>query len=256
MKTHNKVLIFDIETMPILANVWDIWQQNVPLNQIFKDWSVLSWSAKWYGEKEIMYADTRANRDLRDDRQILKGIWKLLDEADVVITQNGISFDTKKLNARFIIHGMKPPSPYRHIDTKRLAKKHFAFTSNRLEYMTDKLCAKYKKSKHRKYPGFELWKACEAGDLKAFKEMEAYNKMDVLSLEELYTKLQPWDNTVNFMSTERTFKCNCGSRHFQSKGYRVTQAGRYKRYICQKCGAPYIEKTLIKNQHKMKAESR
>lgn len=59
--------------------------------------------------------------------------------------------------------------------------------------MTDKLCARFKKSAHKKFPGFELWKQCLARNKEAFKEMEQYNKMDVLSLEELYTKISPWD---------------------------------------------------------------
>ena len=85
-------------------------------------------------------------------------MWKLLDEADIVIGQNSKAFDIKKLNARFIIHGMQPPSSYRQIDTKILAKKHFNFTSNKLEYLSDKLNVKYKKQTKRKFSGFEMWK--------------------------------------------------------------------------------------------------
>lgn len=148
-KDKAKVLIFDIETAPIIAHVWTLWENNVGLNQIEADWHVLSWSAKWKGapESETMYMDQRAEAKVEDDTKLLEGIWDLLDEADVVITQNGKSFDQKKLNARFIIKGIRnghPPSSFKHEDTKLIAKRHFAFTSNRLEYMTDKLCKKYK----------------------------------------------------------------------------------------------------------------
>ena len=93
---------------------------------------------------------------------------------------------------------MQPPSNFKQIDTLKLARKHFALTSNKLAYMTDKLCTKYKKLTHHKFEGFELWKECLDGNLKAWKEMEKYNKHDVLALEELYTKLIPWDSSVNF----------------------------------------------------------
>src|SRR5438270_11647207 len=129
-----KVLIFDIETKPMLGYVWSLWENNVSLDQLHSDWSVLSWSAKWLGDKpnQIMYADQRNAKNIDDDKRILKQIWQLLDEADIVITQNGKAFDHKKLNARFILQGLKPPSSYRIIDTMIIAKKHFAFTSNKL----------------------------------------------------------------------------------------------------------------------------
>lgn len=235
-----RILIFDIETAPMLTYAWGIWDQNIALNQIKDDWFVLSWAAKWLGDSpsKVMYQDQRDSKDVKNDKKLLKGIWKLLDEADIVITQNGKSFDVKKLNARFVMHGFEPPSSYRHIDIKILAKKNFAFTSHKLEYMTDKLCTKYKKLSHKKYPGFSLWTACLAGDQEAWKEMEKYNKYDVLSLEELYQKLSAWDNSINFgvYSNDVEHVCSCGHKEFRNKGYVYTASGKYRRYKCLKCG--------------------
>jgi hypothetical protein len=236
-----KVLVFDIETSPIEAYVWRLWDQNVGLNMIIKDWFVMSWAAKWLGDSpdQVMYEDQRKKKDYSDDKKIMESIHKLLDEADVVITQNGIKFDVKKLNARFIMHGMKPPSSFKHIDTLRIAKRHFSFTSNKLEYMTDKLCKVYKKLTHGKFPGFALWKECLAGNLEAWKEMEEYNRYDVLSLEELYTIMAPWDDTVNFnlyTSDEDEYVCSCGSVEFKENGYYYTPSNKFQRYACKNCG--------------------
>lgn len=243
MKKSNKpkVLIFDIETAPILAHCWGLWDNNVSLNQIDRDWYVLSWSAKWLGDPEskVMYADQRNVKNMENDSGILKKIWNLLDQADIVITQNGKKFDQKKLNARFILNGMPPVSSYRHIDTFLIAKKHFGFTSNKLEYMTDKLCTKYKKMSKRKFAGFDMWKECLAGNKLAWKEMEQYNKYDVLSLEELYTKLMPWDNSINFSlySEEETHICHCGSTELIRNGYYYTNTSKYQKYKCKSCNA-------------------
>ena len=245
-----KILFFDIETSTILAHTWGLWDQNVSLDQIEKDLSVLSWAAKWDDSDEVMYMDLRGRKNPRDDRPILKGIWKLLDKADIVVTQNGKKFDVPRLNARFIANGMQPPSHYRHIDTLELAKRKFGFTSNKLAYMTDKLNKKYKKLSHKKFPGFELWKECLAGNLKAWKEMEKYNKYDVLSLEELYNTLRPWGIGVNMgvYSDTPNPKCVCGSR-YRKKGFYYTQAGRYQRYRCLKCGSQtYSGKNLLQNK--------
>lgn len=232
-----KVLFFDIETAPILGYVWGLWENNVALNQIHKDWHLLSWSAKWQGESKVMYQDQRHAKRIDDDKELLRGLWKLLDEADVIVTQNGKAFDQPKVNARFIAHGFKPPSHAKHIDTLQLAKKNFAFTSNKLEYLTDKLCTKYKKLKTTKFPGFELWRQCLAGNPKAWNEMQRYNKRDVLALEELYEKLSPWDTTNVLGQFQDIPACSCGSTKFQKRGYHVTVTGKFQKYQCQACGA-------------------
>ncbi len=252
-----KILIFDIETAPILAHAWGLWDQNIALNQIENDWSVLSWAAKWLKDppNKVMYEDNRAAKDYTDDKKLLKGIWNLLDEADIVITQNGRAFDVKKLNARFIMNGFQPPSSYKHIDTLAIAKKNFAFTSNKLEFMTDKLCVKYKKLKHNKFPGFAMWKACLAGNQEAWKEMEKYNKYDVLSLEELYHKLSAWDHTVNFEAYDEQIghKCTCGSTDFKKHGYAYTNAGKFQRFKCSKCGKESRSKFNLLTKEKRKS---
>lgn len=238
-KNGPKVLIFDIETSPIEARVWGLWDQNISLNQIVKDWSVLSWSAKWLGDPptKVMYQDTRGQRNVRDDKKLLMGIHALLDEADIVITQNGKRFDQKKLFARFILNGMSKPSEFKHIDICQIAQNLFGFTSNKLEYLTDKLCKKYKKLKHKNYPGMELWNACLDNIKAAWKEMEKYNKYDVLSLEELYEVVSPWYNPINFnlYHDEDTYICNCGGEKFQKRGFKYTETGKFQRFQCVKC---------------------
>lgn len=255
-----KVLIFDIETAPMLGYVWGLWDNNVSLNMIHSDWYVLSWSAKWLGDKpeDVMYMDQRNEKNMEDDSRILKAIWKLLDEADVVVTQNGIKFDRKKLNARFVLNGMQPPSSYKHIDTLRIAKKHFAFTSNKLEYMTNKLCKKYKKLSHAKFSGFEMWKECLAGNVEAWDEMEKYNKYDVLSLEELFYIIEPWDNSINFnlYHNETDHVCKCGSTELVKNGFYYTSAGKFQKYRCKNCGAESRDAQNLFSKEKKKSLTR
>lgn len=253
-----KVLIFDIETAPMLGYVWSLWENNVALNQLHSDWHILSWAAKWLDQppSKIMYQDQRKAKDVSNDKKLLQGIWKLLDEADVVITQNGKSFDSKKLNARFILNGLPPPSSYKHIDTKRIATKNFAFSSNKLEYMTNKLCVKYKKLVgNRKFSGFSLWTACLAGKLEAWNEMKKYNIYDVLSLEELYKKLAPWDSTVNFSlyTDDENHVCSCGSKEYKLNGYAYTSVGKFQRFVCKDCGKESRSRVNLLTKEKRKS---
>lgn len=236
----------------MLGYVWSLWENNVALNQLHSDWYVLSWAAKWLGEADVMYQDQRFAANIEDDGELLHGIWNLLDAADIVVTQNGRAFDQKKLFARFIINGFKPPSSFKHVDTKVIAKRHFGFTSNKLEYLAEKLCARFRKLKHQRYPGFDLWRACLAGDQKAWEEMERYNRQDVLALEELYLKLHPWDNSVNHAVyyEAAAHVCRCGSRAFKLQGYAYTATGKYQRYRCKSCGAESRDRTNLLSDEK------
>ena len=239
-----KILFLDIETAPMLGFIWSLWDQNVGLNQIEKDWYILSWAAKWEHEKRVMYEDQSKANDIENDKDLMKKLWKVLDEADIVVTHNGIKFDHKKINARMIQHGLTPPSPYETIDTLKIAKKHFAFTSNKLEYLCSQLNKKYQKltSNQREYVGFYLWKACMNGVKKAWREMKHYNKLDVLALEELYGLLAPWEARINRLKyhDEILHACNnCGSENIKKNGTAYTSRGRYQRYKCHDCGAHF-----------------
>jgi len=187
---------------------------------------------------------------------MLKGLWALLNEADIILTQNGKKFDEKKFNARFILNGFKPTSSFRHIDTLQIAKARFGFTSNKLEYMTSKLCTKYKKLDHAKYGGFKLWAECLKGNQDAFEEMRIYNSYDILSLEELYLKLRPWDkmtpNVNVYHDSEETF-CSCGSVEFVKNGFAYSNTGKYQRYTCKKCGAEIKGKENLLTKEKRKS---
>lgn len=237
-----KILVFDIETAPVLAYVWGLKDQNVAVSQIHRDWYVIAWAAKWYGSNEVIYRDQRNAKNIENDKKILQDLWKLLDEADIVITQNGKHFDTPKLNARFMEHGMKPPSPYKHLDTYQIARSAAKFTSNKLEYLTEKLCTKYKKLKHEKFPGFSLWAECLKGNLKAWNEMRRYNKHDVLATEELYTKIRAWapDNAPRAFNVNHLMQqCpRCGALGtLRPKGYTFTRVSKFRKYVCKGCGS-------------------
>lgn len=255
-KSGPRILILDIESLPLTTYTWALFDQNIPLNMVKEDWSVLSWAAKWLDDPpgKMMYADQRNAKNVRDDKKMLEGIWNLMDEADVVIGQNSNSFDIKKLNARFVMNGMKPPTTFKKIDTKLLAKKHFAFTSNKLEFMAEKINKKYKKLSHKSYPGFSLWLACMAGDKKAWPVLKEYNCHDVLATEELYKVLRAWDN-VNFDAyhDELEHTCVCGNNTFKLNGFAYTATSKVQRFVCKACGKESRSKVNLLDKDKRKS---
>jgi DNA polymerase elongation subunit (family B) len=246
-----KILVFDIETSPITAYTWGLHDQNIALNQIKKDWQIIAWAAKWYGDPEskVIYRDNRRAKDLADDKSLVRGLAALLNKADIVITQNGEQFDIKKLNARAAINGLPPIKPVVGDDLLKQSRKVFRFTSHKLEYMAEQLNTKYKKLKHDKFPGFELWSAILAGDRRAWDEMKTYCIHDVLATEELHKKLSGWIKTQNLgcYTEDGLMRCKCGSTRLRRKGYARTEAGKYQIYLCLDCGKwPRGPKNLFK----------
>jgi DNA-directed RNA polymerase subunit RPC12/RpoP len=235
-----KILVFDIETSPITAYTWGLFDQNIGLNQIKRDWHLIGWAAKWLGEpaSKTMYMDNSKAADITDDKKLVQGLADLLNQADIVVTQNGEQFDTKKLNARAIINRLPPIKPYKSTDILKEGRKVFKFTSHKLEYMADKLNTKYKKLDHREYPGFELWSAILNGDQRAWAVMKKYCIHDVLATEEAYVKMQGWIKTQNLSAYlgDSVMRCRCGSKRLQKRGYAHTEGGKYQIYQCQDCG--------------------
>ena len=56
-KDGPRILVLDIETRYMLLEGWGLFNQNFSVDQIAEDWSLLSYSAKWYDSDEVIYSD-------------------------------------------------------------------------------------------------------------------------------------------------------------------------------------------------------
>lgn len=236
-KNKLKTLLFDIETRPNLGYTWEKYETNVLAFE--KQWSMISFSYKWLGDpKTYVYAlpdFPLYSKDTESDKELVKKLWELLDEADIVVAHNGNKFDIKKANSRFIVHGMNPPSPYKTVDTLLLARKYFGFNSNRLNDLGTTLGLGSK----TETGGFKLWIGCMSGDSRSWSKMKRYNKNDVILLEKVYLKLRPWQvNHPNVGILHDGETCHaCGSTKIQKRGYNYTKQNKYQRYVCTDCGS-------------------
>lgn len=236
--TKPRILIWDLENAPSLGYFYDLWKEgNIVDTKV--GWYLLSVAYKWLGDKQVKcfaLPDFKGYKPgSEDDEQLVRELHKLIDQADILVAHNGDKFDIKKANARFAYYNLPPPSPYKTVDTLKVAKKYFNFTSNRLDALGDHLGY----GRKRVHTGFNLWKGCMAGDPKSWKEMIAYNKRDVVLLEQIYLHLRPWiQNHPNSAILSEITGCpNCGSTHLQSRGTGITKTGAYPRFQCQSCGA-------------------
>lgn len=235
-----RILFFDIETAPITGYTWGTYEQSVI--KILKDWFVLSYAARFRDDDRFFYLDQRFSSPIEDDFQLLCGIHHLISECDYLVGHNSSRFDTRKLNARFIKHGLKPLNHYTQIDTLKIARKHFAFTSNKLADLAKFLDCDIQKSSHAKFPGFTMWDECMKGNQEAFAEMESYNKTDVNVLIAVFNKLAPWEPSINFQSNYYAPTCICGNTKFFKDGFKYARQGKFQVRRCSVCSKTFVEK--------------
>jgi len=234
-----KILLLDIETAPLKAFVWQtqVYNGNVSADKVISEWFILTWAAKWLFSSKIE-SDGLTSKEAKneDDGRIVRSLWELLNEADIVVAHNGVKFDVPNINTRFLIHDLPPCKPYQQIDTLLVARKQFGFTHNNLNAL-----AKLFGLPEKLDTNFELWKECLDGDAKSLKYMQEYNRRDVEVLEEVYLKMRSWvkghPNLGLYVESNDSACTICGSHKLYVHGHYFTNAGKFKVYACKNCGA-------------------
>jgi hypothetical protein len=226
-----KILLLDIETAPHRVYAWGLFDQRIGINQIVEPGYTLCYSAKWLGDRGMMFDSVHQT----DPDKMFRGVHKLLNEADAVCHYNGRKFDIPTLNGEFIRRNMPPPSPYKQIDLLTVCRGQARFASNKLDYVSQ-LLGLGQKTHHK---GMPLWHACMEGDDAAWRIMERYNRQDVRLLERLHNYLRPWiKNYPNHGAFNGDHCCPvCSSKKIQSRGYYVTRHRKYPQGQCRQCFA-------------------
>ena len=263
-----KILIFDIETAPSLAYVWGMFKVFVQPSQLVQPGKILSYAGKWLGKDDIYFDSIKPDipnskalnvikkslNKLLDfkafdvlwnillfysasDKRLCESLYELFDEADIVVAHNGQAFDVHTMNAYWVKHGMVPPSPYKVVDTLKIAKKNFRFPRNKLESIA-KFLDIGKKTEHE---GFDLWVKCMAKDKDAWDKMEEYNIQDINLLEEVYIAIRSWDKNhpnVALLYDNSDMRCTaCGSHTLQMLTQQAyTAVSEFESFRCQNCG--------------------
>jgi hypothetical protein len=232
-----KVLLFDIETSPILSYSWGLWNQNILPDAIIQDWFIISWSAKWLYSNKVESDIVTSEEILRSsDRRIVNSLWEKINEADILIGHNCKGFDIPRSNTRFLSCGLMPPKYSKVIDTLEIAKKNFGFSSNKLDY----ICG-YLNLDGKRKTDFSLWLNCLEGNEESLKMMRKYNEQDVNILEDMYIVIRSWIRPhPNFgLWGEGTGKVcpNCGSDKLKEEGFYYTQVSKFLSYRCEDCHA-------------------
>lgn len=230
-----KVLIWDIESSPVLGYVWGMYEQNVL--HVVRDWKLLTVSWTWFGSgeyhaKQICDFGGYKKGELNDEPLALF-VRNLLNEADYAVAHNGNAFDVKKVNAKFAEYSFTPPSPFTPIDTLMVARRNMKMSSNKLDSLGTTLGV----GRKFKHSGFDLWLRCMAGEPDAWEEMREYAIQDVILLESVFERLMPWIKGLSYGHFTTGFVCsNCGSNDLVQEGQYKTTTNTVPAWNCQECG--------------------
>lgn len=244
-----KIWIYDTETSPTLSYHFGQFKVFVQPQAIVQEPYMLTWSGKWYGDSNPVvsralpdYATFTYNQ--QNDIELITELRDYVDEADIIVAHNA-RFDSGWLNQRCAVHGLTPPSHYHEIDTLQILKKAFSLPSNSLDFscryfMLDNL----KLVDHT----LALWLRCMGHNctpeeqLQGFAEMQHYNDLDVLTLENLYTTIRPFakqhPNVGQYYNDGQRHCPKCGSTHLEKLDgkFVYTSVSAFEEFRCEDCG--------------------
>lgn len=191
-----KILVFDIETAQMKVKVWQLkGNEYIEPTRIIDDWFMVCWAGKWLNGRAI--GDRLSPREAKtgNDKRIIKSLWAVMNEADIIIAHNGDDFDIRKSNTRFLRYGMQLPNYFKTIDTLKVLRKNFKISSNKLDYACKFMGIDGKLSTG----GIDLWDRSESGDEEALKKMFKYCTNDVRITERLFSKIVPYIKNLNLI---------------------------------------------------------
>lgn len=247
-----KTLIVDIERLPgraklqhrgltIEGDFWDLggWKHTIGYrihaDHVLEWPSTICFAAGWYGQKKpIFHAAWDGGADA-----MYEAAFALYDEADIVITYNGVGFDNKHFMSGWTELGMGRPSPWKDIDLLKVVRAQLGWESKTL----DSVCRRLKiEAKFGKY-SVETARAAMAGDVAKQRELKKYNVADTRITGNVYAHLLPLvkshPHVAPTIGLERPTCPRCGSTDVTRTGSYSPGVFNYLAYKCKTCLGPF-----------------
>lgn len=243
VKKGFKVLYIDIETSPHLLWGYGLHDQNFSTIQIKEPGKITSLAYMAENTKKCYSMEWDWLGDEGgDDSSMLEEFEPIVNEADLVIAQNGDGFDNKWLNWRMNVLSLKPIKNLLTLDTLKLSRKAFRPPSHKLDYRSRVygLGGKIKQDME------DCIKVAE-GDIVTQERRVRYNIKDVTDLRKIFIKeLDYYILPKNILALLRLFiegrkeTCiHCAANHQRRFDVRKEKDKR----ICNNCDTEwFIEK--------------
>lgn len=185
-----KIIVYDIETSYMKANVWWTGEQRINHKQLNNETRIITVAWKELGEDDVHYLKWDMKKHC--DKKLMKDFLKVYNEADMVIGVNNNSFDNKLVRTRAAKHGIRVNRMVKSFDVLREARKEFRLPSYSMDYMSKFFDVTYKQS----HEGMIMWEMIQEGtsaqQAEYMEKMIEYNIGDIVTTEDLYLKLRPY----------------------------------------------------------------
>jgi DNA polymerase elongation subunit (family B) len=224
-------LFFDIETSPNIGVFWNPGHNlTLTYDNIVEERRVICVAYKWEDSKQTHCITWDEHQC---DKSLLEKFIPILHKSDEAVTHGGDRFDIIWLRTRCLFHGIEMSPHITSIDTLKESREKFRFNSNKLDYI-----ARFLGLGEKIPTQFRLWKKVLLDNNRtALREMSRYCKQDVVLLEQIWNRLNPYlppkTNRARLLN-----QCpECGSSNTHISKYRTTAAGYKKvQFQCQDCG--------------------
>ncbi len=255
-----RVVTLDIERIPGRARVkhrgltiegefWDLsgWKHTIG-RRIHAD-DVLEWPRticaawRWYGEEEVHFA---AEWEVGGHDGFLRRLWEVADEMDIGVGHNAANFDFPIVSGEWAMIGLPAPSPYKVIDTLKIARTSMRLESNTLDSLAKRLGVEAKSDKY----DVRVAQAAVAGDKDAQARIEEYNRGDIIASEALFDRLRPFAKGIPHLGmwTDNEMACpSCGSTMTATGKTVHANVQKYEHLACANCGAHARGTARLKN---------
>lgn len=245
-----RVVTLDIERIPgrarvkhrgleITGDFWDLggWKDTIG-RRIHAD-DVLEWPRtvcaawKFYDEDKVHFA---AEWEVGGYDAFMRHMWDVVDECDLAIGHNAERFDLPLMLTGWAEMGLPAPSPYKVIDTLKIARRVFGFESNTLDSLAKRLGVDAKTDKY----DVRMARAAVAGDKAAQDRIKGYNEGDIVASEALADRLRPYAKGLPHMGmwVDDENACPSCGHTMRPTGKTVhANVQAYDGMVCPSCGA-------------------
>jgi len=241
-------LFFDIETSYMQGWFWrPSYKTQITYEQVIKDSAIICICYKWQGSDKVHHLQW----DKGDDKAMMDKFFKVIEEAEEVVSHNGDHFDIKWIRTRFLMHGYKSIPNIKSVDTLQISRSKFNFQSNRLDAIGKQL----KIGGKLETGGIQLWHdIIQRNSSKAMKLMVQYCKRDVELLEKVYVKLEGFNKPKTHVAINSggSDKCDCpycGSHQTWLKKRQINVSGVVTvEMVCKGCNKYFTTSIKAYNQ--------
>ena len=230
-----RVLVIDLERVPgsVTLDVFDAKQRSDYIHASRWDSypETLCFSWRWLGERVTRFAATWTEPDLASLS------WDLYNEATHVLGFNQRKADNRWCRNDWLLAGLPEPAPWRDIDLYVLARSQLAMEARSLDFLAKRLGLPGKRGHY----SVEVAKAAHAGDEKAQRHMERYNRADVKATIDVWEKCRPLLKVpglnLGLAYGDEEFRCSkCGHDRLDRQPQTAdTPQTAYALYRCRRC---------------------